>query len=569
MKKRILIVVLMVLTVSVAMIGCKKVFKDLVYTVNNKTVVPHQVQVQVLNANSASTTQPVVSLAVSTVTPNQVVDISGVATPKFMDGIAQLAIRPDITIPVDRPFEMVLQASAPGFLPVTKALNVRSVDSLSVVTIEMIEIDKTPDGVASLRSSLTPSSATGETPTVSVLTLPAAKNVRTYLGAEVTIPKATVLYDEAGVAVKSPLSFASVQYNVTAETAVNLMPGGGNSPDKVQLIDGSISRNTGFVTFGMADVMMQAGTQKVRTFSKPLTLALDVDTRMKNPMTNAPLKSGDSLWVVSLSEGSTIWKQEGKAVVFYNTAEAKYQARVQMTHLSAWAVVGALADCGNNLTINFTRTDSSDNLHYVEIRQANASVGTGTLVKALSNVRVKPGGSYQLAFKLSDAYNYDILVYDGDVNSNKGSIIGTRANIAACSATTSIAVDPSVNGNPILRFNLTANCLDASNNILASFLQTGRVQYRLAGSTGTFYDMGFATNGIMYTDRLAWAQIYEFRTIITSQMNGSAVTKTTRYFRNRNTKLIEFTNYGTNKYYFTRTNWTIPDNTNACADYGF
>jgi hypothetical protein len=272
---------------------------------------------------------------------------------------------------------------------------------------------------------------------------------------------------------------------------------------------------------------------------------------------------------VSLSEGSTIWKQEGKAVVFYNTSEGKYQARVPMTHLSTWAVVGALADCGNNLTINFTRTDSSDNLHYVEIRQANASVGTGTLIKALSNVRVRPGGSYQLAFKLSDAYNYDILVYNGDVSANKGTIIGTGTNVAACSASTSIAVDPSVNGNPIMRFDLTANCLDLSSNVVASFLQTGRVQYRLAGSIGSFYDMGLATNGIMYTDRLAWNQIYEFRTIITAQVNPTAITKTTRYYRFRNTKMVEFTNYGTNKYYFTRTNWTIPDNTNACSDYGF
>jgi len=293
---------------------------------------------------------------------------------------------------------------------------------------------------------------------------------------------------------------------------------------------------------------------------------LDVDTRMNNPLTNAPLKAGDSLWVVSLSEGSTIWKQEGKAVVFYNTAEGKFQARVAMTHLSTWSVVGTLADCLNNLTLNFTRTDSSDNLHFVEIREA----GTSNVVRSLANVRVRAGGSYQLSAKLSDAYTgYDIFVYNGDVSANKGVVIGSVTNIAPCATSTTVPVYPSVNTNPILRFNLTANCLDANGNVLGSFLQTGRVQYRLAGSSGTFYDMGYATGGIMYTDRLAWGQVYEFRTIITSQKYNSAVTLTKRYLRNRNTDQTEFTNYEGSKWNFNRLNWTIPNNTNACTDFGF
>jgi hypothetical protein len=191
-------------------------------------------------------------------------------------------------------------------------------------------------------------------------------------------------------------------------------------------------------------------------------------------------------------------------------------------------------------------------------------------------------------------YQYEQI---GSTNT-KGVIVSESASAPSCNFTTSkrltLAVNPQkVTSRPVARFELDTYCAQSK----LVYYHEGRVQFRLAGSSAPFLDLGLASKSsrlsteivnklpgepgykdtkaysFLETDRLEWNKLYEFRTTINGRHKATRKNITLSYYRNRDFKQNEHTllannsNFPGGYYEFSRGYWFSPEF--ACADFGY
>ena len=525
--------------------GCQKslteqITEDLYLNMNVNSFFAHQVEVQFVNSNhNQSPTQPDVTLQL-TDPQGLVYDLNGNKQPKVEGQFTNLAVSPAAVIPDNSPVTFTLKATAPGFIPVEQEVTVTSQDSMLSFIVPMIEIARPPAGI-----------------TVT----------RTPEGAEIVEFDVTRPEIAAAVPSLSETNLAKAVRNGAPEDNF-IKPIG-------YLRINSTEANT-------QDVSMQIASNSVDPVDgNSLKIKEEVDIYHRNPTTQE--------WVYV----ATTTVEPGNTRGF--------KANFKVNENGEWLATARaqVRNCSGRPGLRFTRSSQARTLHFIEI--VNAS--NNAVLLTANNVEIRNGGTFDFSQSLPMGINVKVRVYQFEqigATNTKGVIVRESSSIPSCNFTTSnrltLEVNPQkVTLRPVARFELDTYCAQSK----LVYYHEGRVQYRLAGTTAPFIDLGMAIKSgrsstetvnklpgqpgyvntssysFLETDRLEWNKQYEFRTTINGRHKSTRRNITMSYYRNRTFKQVEHTqlvapgntNFPGGSYLFTRGYWFSPEF--ACADFGY
>jgi hypothetical protein len=524
--------------------GCQKtlteqITEDLYLNMNVNSFFAHQVEVQFVNTNhNLSPVQPDVTVQL-TDPQGLVYDLNGNKQPKVDGQFVNLAVSPAAIIPDNAPVTFTLKATAPGFLPVEQEVSVTSADSMLSFIVPMIEIARPPAGITVSRS---PS------------------------GADI------VAYD---------VTKQEIAASIPSLSEVNLSKAVRNGAPEENFLQpiGYLQVNTNNA-MPSTDVTMQIASNAV------------------DPLNGTSLKANEEVDIYHRNPATQEWEYVSTSTM--ETVSARnFKTSFKIDQGGEWLATARarVRNCNNKLGLRFTRASQASTLHYVEVVNA----ANNAVLLTANNVTVRNGGSYDFTQALPQGVNIKVRVYQfeqiGSTNT-KGVIVSESASTPSCNFTTSkrltLEVNPQkVTSRPVARFELDTYCAQSK----LVYYHEGRVQYRLAGTTAPFIDLGLASKSsrlttenvnklpgqpgytdtkaysLLETDRLEWNKQYEFRTTINGRHKSTRKNITLSYYRNRTFKQSEHTllannsNFPGGYYEFTRGYWFSPDF--ACADFGY
>jgi hypothetical protein len=258
--------------------------------------------------------------------------------------------------------------------------------------------------------------------------------------------------------------------------------------------------------------------------------------------------------------------------------------------------------CRSNLGVQFRRNSNVNTKHYVEVVSAsNAS----SVYAYVSDVIIANNTTYNFTRRLPTTA-LKVNVWEYETYANKGRLIVSQDLPRPCDFNTSrrltINVNPpSVTNRKIARFELDTYC----QNSRLFYYHEGRIEYRLSGSQGPWFDLGLARRSgstiteilrfrgttpppnlppsatpsysWLETDRLENGQTYDFRVTISgrNRTNTTTVTKTftkTRIFNETEFELLTGRTPVTYQFLkFKRSYWlaNATEDSNPCAVWGY
>jgi hypothetical protein len=525
--------------------GCQKtlteqITEDLYLNMNVNSFFAHQVEVQFVNTNhNLSPVQPDVTVQL-TDPQGLVYDLNGNKQPKVDGQFVNLAVSPAAIIPDNSPVTFTLKATAPGFLPVEQEVNVTSADSMLSFIVPMIEIARPPAGVTVSRS---PS------------------------GADI------VEYDVAR---------QELAASIPSLSEVNLSRAVRNGAPEENFL-----KPIGYIRVNAAN----AGAQDV---------SMQIATNLVDPLDGSTIVAKEEVDIYHRNPNTQAWEYESTTTLEAVSAR-NLKASFKVNENGEWIATAraVVRNCSGRLGLRFTRSSQASTLHFIEVvNDANNAV-----LLTANEVTIRNGGFYDFTQALPQGVNIKVRVYQfeqiGSTNT-KGVIVRESASIPSCNFTTSnrltLEVNPQkVTSRPVARFELDTYCAQSK----LVYYHEGRVQYRLAGTTSPFIDLGLATKSgrlstetvnklpgqagyvntpsfsFLETDRLEWNKLYEFRTTINGRHKTTRRNITLSYYRNRTFKQAEHTqvaapgnvNFPGGSYLFARGYWFSPEF--ACADFGY
>lgn len=176
------------------------------------------------------------------------------------------------------------------------------------------------------------------------------------LSTSISIEKGTVLYNKKGEPLQGELQAKSSSYDVSNPTVYanlpgSLLPGGsgttsgssgrvvalGGFPVEISGAPGTDgSEKTTFVSAGMLSLDMTVNGVPVDSFSKPLSVTMEMSDSIINPSTGKPIKGGDTIDLWSIDKDGTTWKWEGRVAIKGPAVDGKLKADFPVKHLSYW-----------------------------------------------------------------------------------------------------------------------------------------------------------------------------------------------------------------------------------------
>jgi hypothetical protein len=329
-------------------------------------------------------------------------------------------------------------------------------------------------------------------------------------------------------------------------------------------------------------------------------VTMQIATNSVDPLDGSTIVAKDEVDIYHRNPATQEWEYVSTTALEAVSAR-NLKASFKVNENGEWIATAraVVRNCSGRLGLRFTRASQASTLHYVEVVNA----ANNAVLQTANNVTVRNGGFYDFTQALPQGVNIKVRVYQfeqiGSTNT-KGVIVRESASIPSCNFTTSnrltLEVNPQkVTSRPVARFELDTYCAQSK----LVYYHEGRVQYRLAGTTAPFIDLGLATKSgrlstetvnklpgqpgyvntpsfsYLETDRLEWNKQYEFRTTINGRHKTTRRNVTLSYYRNRNFKQAEHTqviapgnvNFPGGSYLFTRGYWFSPEF--ACADFGY
>ena len=239
-------------------------------------------------------------------------------------GTVEFNLDPYAKVPsMEQPVQLVLQASYPGYLPVTRQISIPS-EGIHRLYVSMIKKDNLPSGVTSVKVDDF-SSATGGKINATV-----EQAVGTS-GAKIKLTEGTELKTVAGTPLNGQLSLEARLYDPRVANTSDLFPGGVTG--QYRDADGNI-QNTFLAPGAWMDIEIRdnQGNIASQVASGTIGLSLPVNPGLYNPLTHQTIKEGDHLQLMSFDPSSGMWQNEGDAV--YTTSAVQ----VGLKHLSTWGL---------------------------------------------------------------------------------------------------------------------------------------------------------------------------------------------------------------------------------------
>ncbi len=459
-----------------------------------------------------------------TVESNNAEDVyegSGKSDLSPVDGRIELGLHPRANPAPEAPQNVRLHITADGYLDTYYDINFNVENPRQILSIPMVNRTNPPSGVQFKTES---TALQGDSLAANYSTSLGAGPGAT-VGMEINLPAGTSFLDRNG----NPLSGSDLnldigQFDPSSESALSAFPGG-FAPDSVALADGSASSGN-FLTAGFTAMNMSIGGTEVKSFSKPITVTMDLAQGARNPETGSVIALGDSVPVWSFDETEGVWAYEttGVAVQGSNGLQVQYQT----THLSWWNldfygsrccggqwtrsgfrwVYQYLGPCATlNVNIPGWGSEAQD---WFLMKVVYA--GTNQPVSRYASRRRLIGDGSTITYR--NVPNFPVQIKAFDPRSN--ALVGQTGSISLCSGNPSITINAPA--PTVFTLDLEGYCEDdASITLKPSFY----LYYKSPNSNWYRY-LGYVRQGSFSTTQVELGQTYDFR----AYYNGERYDKT-------------------------------------------
>ncbi|WCT12362.1 hypothetical protein [Mucilaginibacter jinjuensis] len=331
---------------SLLIYACKRPTEGIDLIVKTDALSKSPTLIEYVNANPAGTPMPS-SMSVTVTDPLGVVqtDDGGKIFTAF-SGLLPLSLSRFSTPSVSTPVSFTIAPKVPtGFVPVINTVNITSDTAATHTIIPLVEYAHPASGTS---ATVKNTALTAGTSALTTVSLPANGTTE---ACTITIPAGTQMKDKNGAVINAATLSSSIVYlGTTAPAAYNSFPGGFN-PQNVIGTDGkAIAGSVTFITAGYISMNLLAGTTAVKSFSKPITVNMEINSTLINPLTGVKVKVGDVIPVWSYDETAGQWKYESTATVIKNT-NGNLAANISVTHLTGWSLDWYSTACSSSLSV--------------------------------------------------------------------------------------------------------------------------------------------------------------------------------------------------------------------------
>ncbi|MFY8109517.1 MAG: hypothetical protein ACOVO9_11015, partial [Bacteroidia bacterium] len=240
---------------------------------------------------------------------SKIYEISGTKTFKVANGMINLSILKEAIPSETNPLNFTVTASAEGYLASTSTLIYTDAESKSFdipmvslnnlpesITKTSVKVDNTADGLAA-DLTITPS----KVPTINT-------------GMSLTIPAGTKFLDASGNTLSGSFD-AKVYYFSPESEALQYTPQGDENGEISVKYKNNQTVKYVSIDAAVAYIEISNSNGFVASFSKPVSVTMDVHKDMMNIETSAQVKAGDSLEFISRNLTSTDWGFQKNTVV--------------------------------------------------------------------------------------------------------------------------------------------------------------------------------------------------------------------------------------------------------------
>ncbi|MGF1924318.1 MAG: hypothetical protein ACQUHE_09065 [Bacteroidia bacterium] len=354
--------------------GCKNPADD-VQIIVDTDIFKSPMLIQFLNAKAGSEGPKTFTVEVTGPGAGLVRTATGGKVFKTAEGLLNIFLDRSANPSTASPVKFTIIANATGFAPTYQDIEVTSATDPIIYKVEMIEYANPTAGSGAIVATRPITNGVSS----SDITFTTATNAGMTQTSDLTVPAGTGFLDAAGQSVGGSQLEARIVYSGTAANGtVSNLPGGSFASNVIGANGQPIAAGVYFDAAGSLSINMFGGAKEVKTFTKPVSIDMEVNPAMINPNTNATIKAGETIPMWSLNDETGQWKAEGNAT-FATNATGKLVARLQITHLSDWVCAYSSVSCTSSVTI--TRSSAEEDETFSFKGFANTSKGSLTLKK--------------------------------------------------------------------------------------------------------------------------------------------------------------------------------------------
>jgi hypothetical protein len=402
--------------------ACKKPTDGIDLIVNTSSLSKAPTLIRFVNANANSNTALPANISVSINGSGAgMVQVDGGGTNfTAVTGLLPLSLIKAANPSITNPVTFTLYASVAGYAPVSETITITG-NTVSNVVVPLVEYANPANGTAA-----TVKNTTGNSQAITVNTTTNATTTET---SSIIIPAGTQFKDGNGIAINSTQLKSSVVYFGTGNAqSYSAIPGSFSAVNAIGPNGQQLSAGSSFVTAGLLSINMTAGNTAVKTFSKPVTISMEINSNLVNPQTHQVVKAGDAIPIWSLNEQTGQWTYESTATIGKD-ASNKLVVVFPITHLSGWSASWYGAACPSALSVALRMPGTGVP---VEGDYMIALATTNNQPVSTFNVsELKDDFTTTLTNVPADAGDLKVLVY----SRNNGALtkIGETNTFAACS----------------------------------------------------------------------------------------------------------------------------------------
>jgi hypothetical protein len=374
--------------------GCKNPAED-VQIIVNTDIFKSPMLIQFTNAKVGSEGPKAFTVEVTGAGANLVRTATGGKVFKTAEGLLNLFLDRTANPSPASPVKFTVIANAVGYAPTYLDVTITSATDPIIYKVPMIEYANPTAGSGTILANKPITNGTASTD----ISFTTAINANMALKSDMIIPSGTSFLDAAGVAINSSQLDARIVYSSFAAngTFANL-PGDGFASNVIGANGQPITAGVYFDPVASVSINMFAGAKEVKTFTKPVTLDVEINSTIINPATNQPIKENETIPMWSLNTETGQWKAEGNANVVKNTAGILV-ARGLISHLSEWLFAyPANFGCTASITINRPSDAEDETFTFTDL--IKKSTGSFTLKKG-EKTKTFSGGVIRSANRLT------------------------------------------------------------------------------------------------------------------------------------------------------------------------
>lgn len=501
--KKLYFILIGLLAVSILTTQCQDPLEDIQINVSTDIIeFSTLLEVQDGNGNPVSN----VTVEIAGADASAIYNLAGKKEFSLDEGVIGLGVHPDFEPTASSSVEFNVILSGSGIVTQVVPITIVEGQTYSVKTVTVLSENSLPVGV----SFETPQVTLTENQTAGETTLSTTNDNQSNNRVDVKLPDGTSFQDESGNTLTgSTLTSVLVNLDPSKESALSVFPGGSLTTNNV-IAEGQTNASAGtFVPAAVINFELRLGNTQVRNFSKPITLAMQLDPDYINVNTGSRLQAGETLGVYSYHVGTAQWKFEKNVVV--ENIGGRMIANFETDHLT-WYMVGAyVSACPSPVALNLDAPWMEDGMTYplkVEallggkvINSIQVSATSQNKTVRLSNLPLSTSG-----------VSIRVSTLDGQFLTP---IAGVSLPGNSCNTTHNITISQPAATAPKVTLQLYVRC--PGNSDVINVLPTFYLYYREAAPSSDksgYKFLGVVTNGFLSTNLLTVGSVeYDFKAV--------------------------------------------------------